>query len=110
GVSRSERCRPHRSLRIARVLRMDTRAADTPPPPRCERWKGVPVAVPRRPAALRPPGIWLRWESVLGFGRCSASVGIGVRFQSERPLGFHRNLHATLTALVAELPGGTAGG
>src|SRR5207249_7578051 len=49
------------------------------------------------PAGVSPPGVRLGSESLFAFGRngCSASLGIGVRLQSERPLGFRRNLQLT---------------
>src|SRR5207247_7169879 len=84
AVSRSDRCSPHRSLRISRVLRMDTRSAGIVPSS-SPLWdvEGVPVAVPRREAPAGPGG-----GQPAG---CSAWLGITVRIRSERVFGFPRN-------------------
>src|SRR5437773_10073042 len=62
------------------------------------------------PAGISPPGVRLGSESLFGFGRngCSASLGIGVRLQSECPLGFRRNLQqrCLLADPLAKRPGG----
>src|SRR5438874_4379408 len=62
---------------------------------RAYRWPSLAARLRPGPAGVSPPGVRLGSESLFGFGRngCSASLGIGVRLQSERPLGFRRNLH-----------------
>src|SRR5207244_1801859 len=101
AVSRSDRCSPHRSLRISRVLRMDTRSAGIVPSSSPLRdVEGVPAAVPRREAPAGPGG-----GQPAG---CSAWLGITVRVRSELVFGFPRNRCSASIGTPARLPSESA--
>ena len=72
---------------------------------RAYRWPSLAARLRPGPAGVSPPGVRLGSESLFGFGRngCSASLGIGVRLQSECPLGFRRNLHREADAITAAI-------
>jgi hypothetical protein len=83
---------PHRSLRISRVLRMDTRPAGIVPSS-SPLWdmEGRTGGRPTPRGSGRARRVSARRVFGLARNHCSGSVGTGVRLPSESVFGFNRN-------------------